>query len=121
MKIVNLTQHAATAEQLDEGVFEPSNKSELQALLTFDSIPSQGDLAKRALAIANIATQSGADAAMIGGAPYLMRHLEVALEQRGIGRLYAFAIRESVEEIQVDGSVRKTNVFRHAGFVGANQ
>ena len=31
--------------------------------------------------------------------------------------LYAFSRRESVEEWQPDGSVRKINIFRHDGFV----
>jgi hypothetical protein len=55
---------------------------------------------------------------MIGGAPYLMAPLEVALRAHGITPLYAFSVRESVEQTQPDGSVRKIAVFRHGGFVG---
>jgi hypothetical protein len=55
--------------------------------------------------------------AMIGGAPYLMAPLESALRAHGITPVYAFSVRESVDQVQPDGSVRKVAVFRHAGFV----
>ena len=55
--------------------------------------------------------------AMIGGAPYLMCALEYALLNHAIEPVYAFSQRESIEQTQPDGSVRKTNIFRHAGFV----
>lgn len=63
--------------------------------------------------------EEGAESAMIGGAPFLMAPLEGALRTRGVIPLYAFSVRESVEEALPDGSVRKTQVFRHAGFVPA--
>ena len=50
---------------------------------------------------------------MIGGAPYLMAELEMALGWVGIIPLYAFSVRVSSEK---DGV--KTSVFRHLGFVG---
>lgn len=55
---------------------------------------------------------------MIGGAPYFMAPLETALEWRGIIPLYAFSKRECHEKRNPDGSVSKTMVFRHEGFVG---
>ena len=48
----------------------------------------------------------------------MMAPLEDALRRVGIVPLYAFSIRESLDQIQPDGSVRKTAVFRHQGFVG---
>ena len=54
---------------------------------------------------------------MIGGAPWLMGTLETKLREYGIQPMYAFSRRESVEQKQPDGSVRKVNVFRHAGWV----
>ena len=54
---------------------------------------------------------------MIGGAPFLMGALESALLDYGITPVYAFSKRESVEEVQKDGSVKKINIFRHAGFI----
>jgi hypothetical protein len=47
-----------------------------------------------------------------------MAPLEVALRAHGITPLYAFSVRESVDQVQPDGSVRKVATFRHAGFVG---
>ena len=59
-----------------------------------------------------------ADYVMIGGAPFFMAALESALRDVGVTPIYAFSKREVVEEPQSDGSVKKTAVFRHAGFVG---
>lgn len=44
--------------------------------------------------------------------------LEKALWEVGIRPLFAFSVRESVERVKDDGSVEKTSVFKHAGFVG---
>lgn len=124
--ILNLTQHAASAEQVDAGVVDlaEDKRQELIKLLTFDTLPSQEEIASRAQAIADLAALSGEEdtppeAAMIGGAPFLMASLENALVLNGIVPLYAFSRRESVEETQEDGSIRKTAVFRHLGFIDA--
>ena len=120
-KILNLTQHAPTQEQIAAGVIQSVAHSEIQRLLTFSSLPTQEEILERAGALAEIATGAkagGVGYAMIGGAPYLMGALEEALRRRDIIPVYAFSVRESVEETMPDGSVRKTQVFRHAGFVG---
>jgi len=120
MTIINLTQHAATAEQLAAGVFDVPNEGarrELLMQLTFNDLPEDGEIVERAAAVASIAMAFGARAAMIGGAPYLMSALERELREGGITPLYAFSRRESVEEKLPDGSVRKVAVFRHLGFV----
>lgn len=115
--IINLTQHVGTAAQAAEGVFEPHDKATVQQLLTFKDLPSKEDILARAEALADIAEKEGASSAMVGGAPYLMGALECALKRRGIQPLYAFSIRESVEETLPTGEVIKKNVFRHLGFV----
>lgn len=116
--ILNLTQHEATPEQLAAGVEEPgTRKGSVQALLTFRDLPSREEIAARAVALAALAQGYGASAAMIGGALWLMAPLEAALRGLGIRPLYAFSVRESVEETAPDGSVRKVAVFRHKGFV----
>lgn len=121
MKILNLTQHKATPEQLAAGVADlpDAEREELIELLTFAVLPGSASLYYRAGRIAAIAAEAGVSAAMIGGAPYLMAPLEDALRRRGIRPLYAFSVRESVEETLSDGTVRKTAVFRHQGFVEA--
>lgn len=78
--ILNLTQHAATAEQIAAGVrdLNPHHGEiqQLKALLTFESLPTAEDVYERAYAIAALAQSYFVDVAMIGGAPYLMGALE---------------------------------------------
>ena len=127
--IYNLTMHVATQAQLDAGVVEPSDsdKKGIIDLLTFDALPTRGEIRYRADRLANIvANQCDSEGdyvlfsdAMIGGAPYLMASLEYVLGEACIKPLYAFSVRESVESTEPDGSVVKRNVFRHMGFVEA--
>ena len=121
MAIINLTQHAATDEQLAHGVFDllGSNLAYIKKLLTFSAAPTAEELASVAVKIAAIAAESSARSAMIGGAPYLMAPLEIALRLRHIQPLYSFSERCSVETTLPDGSIQKTAVFRHAGWVKA--
>jgi len=121
--IINLTQHPATPEQIAAGVVDLQGKAleGLKALLTFDDLPTQDEITLRAVKIAQLAVPMAGplpDGAMIGGAPYLMAPLEYALGLVRVQPMYAFSVRESIEQTQPDGSVRKVNVFRHAGFVG---
>jgi len=125
--ILNLTQHPATAEQVAADVvdvtgFVPGDDAAtLRGLLTFEEIPSELRLHSNAMAIAAFAVRRGAKRAMIGGAPFFMAPLERALRDAGVEPVYAFSRRESVEEKQPDGAVRKSAVFRHVGFVSAGQ
>lgn len=116
MKIVNLTQHPGTPEQ---GVVDLTGEAleDLKRLLTFERIPTAREIEATAERIADMAVAAGAQAAMIGGAPYLMAALERALRAEGITPMYSFSARESAEEKQADGTVRKTAVFRHRGWV----
>jgi hypothetical protein len=137
--ILNLTQHAATADQVAAGVVDlpPEARQMLRELLTFEEIPTAEELDERAQNVAVLARRAFArdralTAVMVGGAPFFMSYLEGALKIEGDLAedleveppfrprvLYAFSRRESVEEMAADGSVRKVNVFRHAGFVEA--
>jgi hypothetical protein len=119
MMILNLTQHAATLDQVAAGVVDPdpTTKAGICGLLTFLVAPDQEELEGRANALAELAARAGAWTAMIGGAGYLMPPLERALDARGIEPVHAFSRRESVETVGADGSVTKTQVFRHAGWV----
>ena len=102
-------------------MFEPTpqDKAEIVKLLTFESAPQGREMTDRARRIVQIVAESGAEAAMIGGAPFFMGRLESALEYAGVHALYAFSRRESVDEVQPDGSVKKVAVFKHVGFVAA--
>lgn len=117
MKIINLTQHKASAEQVEAGVFDLPETSVLKAVLTFVAIPTAENIKQRAKLLAGLALTSNAEAAMIGGAPYLMGALEKELKAKGIQPLYSFTERVSVEVENPDGSVTKTAVFKHQGWV----
>jgi hypothetical protein len=117
--ILNLTQYAGTEEQGVTDLTGGADRERLKSLLTFEAMPSRRDILFRARAIAELAATTEADAAMIGGAPYLMAPLEEALKLWGIMPLYAFSLRESVEETMPDGTVKKTAVFKHQGFIKA--
>lgn len=131
--ILNLTQHAATPEQLKAGVVDLSERklSELRVLLTFDNIPSAAELKDRAEKIERLAVSFLCEitpedemlndvdlAAMIGGAPFFMATLESHLKERAIRPLYAFSRRDSVEVATPEGVVKQA-VFRHLGFYEA--
>jgi len=116
-KIINLTQHAATPDQLGAGVFEPADKAQVSRLLTFEEAPAHEEMSARARALARIARDSGAEAAMVGGAPFFMALLEGWLRMAGVTPVYAFSRRQSVEKSDPTGAVTKTQVFVHAGFV----
>lgn len=111
MRIMNLTQHIANTEQRADGVVEPPDKDHVRQLLTFDEIPTLLDMENRAFLLAKIAAESGASAAMIGGAPFFMSTLERALFDAEIRPVYAFSQRLSVE----DGGGNKRTRFVYQG------
>jgi len=128
--ILNLTQHVTTPEQEAQLVVEPRMcKAEIRELLTFEEIPSKEEIEVRATKLAEIAVAEASMYAgdtdnevwitrvMLGGAPYLMGALEKAVRECGFTPVYAFSKRESVDQPQPDGSVRKIAVFKHVGFV----
>ena len=117
VRVVNLTQHRATRDQLAADVLDldPGGRERLLELLEFEVVPTAEEIGMRATAIADLVI--GEEAAMIGGAPFLMSALERALRIRGVRPLYAFTPRESQEEELADGGVRKVQIFRHRGFV----
>ena len=137
--ILNLTQHTATPEQIEAGVYEPKSPDEIKAALTFNHLPTQQELELRAVTLAAFAhrevrtrvledrptyeeqlpieDQMLGMQVMVGGAPYLMPYLEKALKDVNLKAVYAFSKRESIEVVMEDGSVKKTAVFKHLGFV----
>ena len=116
--VINLTQHPASEDQVVVGVINVSNSDALKSLLTFNSIPTKEDIELVAKELVKIAKESGCSKAMIGGAPYLMGPLELALKDAGIQPLYSFSERVSVEKT-VNGEVIKTSSFKHIGWVEA--
>lgn len=119
MNILNLTQHTATAEQRDAGVVDlpPDGMARLRTLLTFTVLPDAAEVTARAQDIARLASAQRAGVAMIGGAPFLMADLCRALRDRGIEPVFAFSQRHVEERLRPDGTVERTVLFRHEGFV----
>lgn len=125
--ILNLTQHPATTEQLAQGVVDlPADlRAELGRLLTVDDLPSPNEIWDRCEAIAKLSwadslvSDTPITQVMVGGAPWMMAPLCRALHEVGIEKcLAAFSKRESFERTDpATGSVTKTAVFRHIGFV----
>lgn len=123
MRILNLTQHKATPQQVQAGVVDPHDvdAKNVQLLLTFDELPSISVIERRAEQLAQLARElcrvDKCNAVMIGGAPYLMPELECALRRQGLRYCYAFSKRVAEDQPQAGGSVRKVQIFRHAGFI----
>lgn len=125
--ILNLTQHLATAEQIQEEVINLPEKErkELGELLTFLTPPDIQDLDYRSIRIRNLAldyfngikVDPSGRKVMVGGAMYLMAPLVAELSHWGFKPLYSFSSRVSTEEVQPDGSVKKIMTFRHSGWV----
>lgn len=124
-KILNATQHQATPEQVTAGIQDlPSEvRAELGKLLTFEELPTAMDLRIRSVQVAGLLLAQGAkpgDRVMIGGAPFFMEELADTLRRSGLKPCYAFSRRESIDQHQPDGSVRKMAVFRHVGLIEAH-
>ena len=113
-KVLNLTQHQASAEQIADGVIEPAEKAAVRELLTFDTLPCREEILRRARELAIIASHGEYAGAMLGGPPYLMKDLETALHAAGVPPMHAFSIKVTV---RVDGN--EISVFKHAGFIPA--
>ena len=124
MNVLNLTQHLATPEQVEQGVINlpDADRAVLVSLLTFDELPTKTSIRLAAGNIAALASHyasSHVQTVMIGGAPFLMAALVEELQSHYLRPVFAFSKRESVDEPQPDGSVRKVAVFKHAGWVAA--
>ena len=116
-KIFNLTQHNPTPAQAVEGVQAPLEGA--KELLNFETLPTQGDVLGRAAKLASLVASVGSqgDRVMVGGAPYLMGALVENLKELGFCPVFSFTERRSVEKTNPDGSVTKTAVFEHVGWV----
>lgn len=127
MKIINLTQHKATQDQVDAGVIDLTGATldHLKNLITFHQIPETGEMRTRAKAIVAMTKAVAKDLhidpdgimVMVGGAPYFMPTLQQELDCSGIEALYSFTERVVVEKPGVDGKVEKTSEFKHVGWV----
>ena len=121
MRILNLTQHNATIDQINAGVVDVDDpiKPLLNDLLTFNAIPDNWTLNYHAQDIVDLIRVRYPDfkIVMIGGAPFFMPVLTKVLKDAGYKVVFAFSRRESSEVTTDEGKVVKTQVFKHIGFV----
>ena len=125
--ILNLTQHNATADQINVGINDLTVDFQvaLKGLLTFPTQYTRADLEYRALQIHELVrdfcgtSKEVLEGVMIGGMPSFMPVLESVLISKGIKVGYACTERQSVDK-EVDGKVVKTAIFVHAGMYWAN-
>ena len=130
--ILNLTQHAFSAEQLEEFKLADVevidlDTAHIRAQISFETMPSREEIIQRARDLARwtwdqveaLEAKGTVDVsrpiyAMIGGAPFFMGSLEKALGACDMAPCYAFSKRV-VREDPATG--QKTSVFKHEGFV----
>ena len=119
MILINLTQHSLTTEQLKNAVEVGTDvRDEVVKLITFNGLPTAGEIKGNASRLAEICRDMHASHAVIGGAPYFMGPLEQALRKAGIVPLYAFTERVAVEVTNPEtGEVTKTSKFNFAGWI----
>lgn len=119
MILINLTQHNLTPDQL-QGAVQVGNdvRDEVVKLITFNGLPTAGEIKGNANRLAEICRDMHASHAVIGGAPYFMGPLEQALRRVGVIPLYAFTERVAVEVTNPEtGEVTKTSKFNFAGWI----
>lgn len=123
--MLNLTQHVVTAEQLRDGAVEPDRemKAEIQKLITFDRsvIEHPEQIWNRAKTLVALIKREYplVDKVVVGGALYFMPALVRELKEAGIQPYFSYTDRVSTETHNPDGSVTKTLVFKHLGWVEA--
>lgn len=122
MPILNLTQHAATPSQIKAGVVDLStaDRKALSALLTFVALPTDDDLAARAADITAFAVShqlDGPQVVMVGCASWFAVPLITTLSAAGFKAVQSFSARNVVDTHMPDGTVTKTVVFDHLGFI----
>lgn len=115
--IYNFTQHETIPYQKKFNIVDVPNQEYLKSLLTFDVLPDSDELEKRAILIADYATEIGAKQIMIGGALYLMPYLIDELNKRNIISYFAFSKRVNKEIIVNDETVIKKSKFLMEGLV----
>lgn len=117
LKLLNLTQHVATAEQLADGVIEPDEltKKTIRGLLTIHGQPDPVEISMKAQGLTNLVANGGYDGAMVGGKLHLMVNLLHLMNLKGLVCFEADSERVSKDIDNGDGTVTKTTTFQHIG------
>ena len=148
MKVLNLTQHKATPEQIDAGVVDLHGQdlAELKMALTVKGIPTHQDIQDKCLIVAGIATRwyvkeleiwrdgcldyplhgvgllnAIRGMVMLGSMPpYAQKTLTETLQKCGFECVYAVSDRVERESLNTEtGVVTKVVEFAHLGFIQA--
>jgi len=120
--IINMTQHRATPGQIEDGVIDltEADYKEVCSLLTLEEVPDDFDLMSISMQLVGIAAKYCdkycTTHVMVGGQPDLISYFNYELFRRDIQPRSAFSKRTSVEVHNADGSVSKTQIFRHEGW-----
>jgi len=127
VRLLNLTQHDATKEQIKDGLVDPneSEKSVIRKLLTFDDVPTAEQMIDKSMSLYYLALHliekyKTAPTVMLAGAPWFLPLVEHQLKKGGVKAVYSFSKRCVEEQISKDGkSVKKVSVFKHVQFIGS--
>lgn len=118
-KFINVTNHNLTGEQLAD----IKNVYGIDEVDIIDLNPGEVDPEANLGEVNNLATNiiangnfAAGDVAMVQTEQTLVLCLVSALQQLGVRCVVATTRRESAEKTLPDGSVVKTNVFRHIRF-----
>ena len=132
-RIINLTQHPFSQDQLNEfslaGITADNvidTNDTVKDIITFTGeidIAMIQDKADRLYAYIARLTRLNDKLncfAMVGGAPFFQMAVNFACMNNGVLPLAAYSERVSVESVQADGSIAKQNIFKHKGFIPCN-
>ena len=129
-RIINLTQHPFTQDQLNEfalaGITADNiidTNDTLKAIITFTGEIDVAIIQEKANQLSEYIAQYVGDKpclAMVGGAPFFQMAVNVACLNNNVLPLTAYSERVSVETVQADGSIAKQNIFKHKGFIPCN-
>ena len=119
IKIIKLVNHELTSEQLDDlKCFEVVELPESWREILSQTPDNAGDINKVVSALVTKINSHGAEFVLSPvGSPAFAAALSIALEKEGIVQIFSHSVREFKEIRNADGSIAKTNVFRHIKYI----
>ena len=120
IKTIVVMSHPLTSAQLEDVAIKNTEIVSLtpEQKNTWSNIPTDEDMFihVRGFGYEILETVAMGDRAIVQGEPGATFYLVSLLQSRGVRCMHATTVRESVEVGQPDGSVRKTNTFKHVMF-----
>lgn len=130
VRVINLTQHTFSQEQLaefkaagvkDENIIDTND--EIKALITFNGDIDVEIIRERANNVRDYVKKfldydnNVVGYALTGGAPFFQAAVNEACRINGFVAMASYSERVSQERVQADGTIVKSSVFKHKGFV----